>query len=66
MNKLTFKVPVLTKLEEFVWKHQDAPAAQLATELNRTEQAISAAYSRALAKKTEIEAIRLYNLAEKD
>lgn len=40
----------LTKLEKFVWQNRDRGFDILATEINRTENVIAAAYGRAMGK----------------
>lgn len=52
-----FKRPVLTRFEKFCWDNGDRSSAALATETNRTEQAVCAAYTRAHNKMRELAAI---------
>jgi hypothetical protein len=40
----------MTKLEEWVWRNRGLTFAQMATQLNRTEKSMAAAYKRAEAK----------------
>lgn len=49
------KLQGLTDLERFVWKNRNRSSAALATELNRTEAAITAAYNRAHNKMRDLE-----------
>jgi|SRR6185503_1489444 len=53
-----YRMPVLTELEKFVLANASRPPAALATELNRTEQAIWAAFTRADGKAKDIAAIK--------
>lgn len=58
INDPVFKVPTLTKLEQFVWDNQEQNVHSLAGQTNRTESAIQAAFSRADRKLKEIAAIK--------
>ena len=63
------KAPKLTKLEEFVFANGDRSSATLASELNRSEAVIVAAYARAHQKMQDLEAplrLRAYHLKETD
>lgn len=54
----TYAVPVLTPLERFAYENGDRAPGILATELNRSEAAISAAYLRADKKVRELVALK--------
>ena len=59
------RAPKLTELEEFVFANGDRSSATLASELNRSEAVVDAAYSRAHRKIRDIAALRrLYRLKE--
>lgn len=57
MSDPIFKIPTLTKLEKFCWEHQEESSSSVASQLNRSEASIMAAYSRAERKLKEIGAI---------
>jgi hypothetical protein len=52
-----FKRPTLTAFERFFWDNGDRSSAAMASETNRTEAAVCAAYARAHSKLAELAAI---------